>query len=123
MLPLCSPHALLKISAMLLSTQREMASLGAPTNNVDQASQGELLLRLVSNFASSFTSLMDGRGAGGGLDMEQLNELYGGARVSYIFNEVFSKTMLHVTPFEGVCACVFGRGVYNIHIQSSETRK
>ena len=106
MLPLCSPHALLKISAMLLSTQREMASLGAPTNNVDQASQGELLLRLVSNFASSFTSLMDGRGAGGGLDMEQLNELYGGARVSYIFNEVFSKTMLHVTPFEGVCACV-----------------
>jgi hypothetical protein len=32
---------------MLLSTQREMASLGAPTNNVDQASQGELLLRLV----------------------------------------------------------------------------
>ena len=38
--------------------------------------------------------------------MEQLNELYGGARVSYIFNEVFSKTMLHVTPFEGVCVCV-----------------
>ena len=33
-----------------------------------------------------------------------INELYGGARVNYIFNEIFSKCLDGVDPTEGLTA-------------------
>jgi hypothetical protein len=42
---------------------------------------------------------VDGRGTPGGPERD---DLYGGARISYIFNEVFVRTMRALDPFEGL---------------------
>ncbi len=66
--------------------QAELESLGRPTTVQDKTQQGGLLLSVLSKFATNFCNALEGRsGEAGGIEM---NELYGGARISYIFNEV-----------------------------------
>ena len=79
---------------------------------------------MLSKFDTNFASIIEGRGghsnanstsgggttatttAPGGISHKQhgnhLNELFGGARVSYIFTEIFASSLISVGAFDGL---------------------
>ena len=83
----CLPDIKRRITAMLMDLQHELDGLGEPVEVQTKTTQGGLLLSLLSKFAANFTDAVDGRGT----DAQGLYELSGGARIAYIFNEIFSK--------------------------------
>ena len=111
-----------------------MSSLGeSPLSNTNEL--GKTLLRLISLFSSNFKNIVEGNdivgpsssgmslsdrhqqeysmsmsmsansGSGGRKDMR---EIYGGARIAYIFNETFvNRAIKQMNPFEGKFFCYF----------------
>lgn len=58
------------------------------------------MLSLLSRFASNFQSTVEGRGfTSNGVEM---SELFGGARINFIFSEIFGKSLLSIDPFDGL---------------------
>lgn len=96
----CLPEIKSKISSMLADLDQEMAEMGNPTESMSKTDLGGCLLNLISHFAANFTNSLDGRHhSPNGVEM---NELYGGARISYIFNDIFSKALQDVNPFDNL---------------------
>eukprot|EP00461_Guttulinopsis_vulgaris_P001387 UN01387 len=62
---------------------------------------GPVLLDLLSKYASAFTQSLDGRSiaARSGHDLTTA-ELHGGARISFVFNEIFGKEIEQISPFQ-----------------------
>ena len=83
---------------MLIELDTELLQLGRPFDIQDRNGKGEQLLHLISMFASNFNDAIEGRSKG----TIEVNELYGGARVAYIFKDVFSKHIQNVDPFQCV---------------------
>tara|TARA_B110000971_G_C19675537_1_gene348655 strand:- start:110 stop:547 length:438 start_codon:yes stop_codon:yes gene_type:complete len=78
----------------------QLDALGTPTDDISRATLGGELLSLLSKFASNFSNAVEGKGASdSGVEM---NELYGGARISYIFNEIFGRSLGSIDPFDGL---------------------
>ena len=86
-----------------------MAALGeSPLSSNSEL--GKTLLNLISVFASNFKNIVDGnditgrpREEGLGLGGSSTTEIYGGARIAYIFNETFvHKSIQQMNPFEGL---------------------
>lgn len=76
------PDLRMKVNTTLSSARQEMAALG---DSGISKSKGALLLQVINSFVSSFISTIDGR-----LNSQQATEeLYGGARINYIFNDVY----------------------------------
>ena len=86
---------------MLIDTQRQMDGLGDATDSLNGNQQGAVLLRMLSNFAAKFSDAIAGKGNVGGETVE-MSELYGGARISFIFNDVFGRRLKALDPFEGL---------------------
>ena len=82
----CLPEIKNRITGMMADIQQELDALGTPTGDISRATLGGSLLGLLSKFAASFGNAVDGKGSSA--DGVEMNELYGGARISYIFNEV-----------------------------------
>ena len=96
----CLPDIKSKIMSMMLNVQTNLDALGEPTDAQGNSRLGATLLSLLSKFALNFSNSVDGRGS-----MEnalEMTELYGGARISYIFNETFGKRLKSLDPFEGL---------------------
>lgn len=121
----CLPELKNRIANMMSDVQLELDDLGtAPTDGISRATLGGSLLSLLSKFTANFSSMIDGRGNvtnpggpsstsfhGGSSSgnatgptgrMAETLELYGGARISYIFNDVFSTSLMSVGPFDGL---------------------
>lgn len=96
----CLPDIKSRISSMLGDLDAELAEMGNPTGSMSKTDLGATLLTLISHFAANFTDSLDGRHNSG--DGVEMTELYGGARISYIFNEVFSKSLQEVNPFDNL---------------------
>jgi dynamin 1-like protein len=92
----CLPDLKSKITTMLIELDTELQHLGRPFAAQDRNGKGEQLLHLISTFATNFNDAIEGRARG----TIEVNELYGGARVSYIFKDVFAKHIQCVDPFE-----------------------
>jgi dynamin 1-like protein len=56
---------------------------------------GPLLLHLLNKFSTAFADALDGRSP----DVSS-TELYGGARISYVFHELFCVNLDELDPFE-----------------------
>jgi len=96
----CLPDIKQKIATMMVDVQNELAGLGDPISQMSGARQGTLLLTLISKFANSFQSAVDGKSTSNrGIEM---NELYGGARISFIFHEIFRRSLEAIDPFDGL---------------------
>jgi len=93
----CLPGIKSKISIMLTEVQSNLDSLGESGDDLTVAKQGEKLLKVLSNFATSLNDFVDGKGSDVGVEME---ELCGGARIMYLFNEVFARRLMAVNPFD-----------------------
>src|SRR3990167_7547723 len=78
---------------MLQEAQREMDTYGT----VFDDNKGSLLLQVITKFSSDFCNAIEGK-----LGDLSIKELYGGARINYIFTEVFSKCLRTITPNDGL---------------------
>ena len=97
-----------RITLMMTDVQTELDALG--TNETpSRSTMGGVLLGMISKFAVNFGSIIDGKGPGqstSNLSATKadpvINELFGGARVSYIFSEIFASSLLSVGAFDGL---------------------
>ena len=94
----CLPDLKSKITTMLIELDTELLQLGRPFDIQDRNGKGSKLLHLISMFSTNFNDAIEGRSKG----TIEVNELYGGARVAYIFKDVFAKHIQNVDPFECV---------------------
>ena len=95
-----------RITTMMTDVTSELDALGVP-GHASRNTLGGTLLGLLSKFATNFASIIDGKG--GELGSGEANtknlalvELFGGARINYIFNDIFSTSLMTVGPFDGL---------------------
>jgi len=96
----CLPDIKSKVMGMMGTVQANIDALGEPTDDQGGAALGATLLQLLSKFARCFANSVEGRGSSDGT--VEMSELCGGARISYIFNEVFGRSLKQLSPFEGL---------------------
>lgn len=98
------PEVKNRISTMMADVQQELDALGSPDQQ-SRNSLGGTLLGLLSKFATNFASIIDGKGGElSNTDGQNLAlvELFGGARIYYIFSEIFAASLAMVGPFDGL---------------------
>ena len=55
------------------------------------------MLQIITRFSANYRDAIDGK-----LTDLSVNELYGGARINYIFNEIFARCLDLINPTEGL---------------------
>lgn len=95
-----------RITTMMADVQQELDALGS-SGDQSRNSLGGTLLGLLTKFANNFASIIDGKG--GELRNSEANtknlalvELFGGARINYIFNDIFAASLMTAGPFDGL---------------------
>ncbi|CAJ2648887.1 unnamed protein product [Trifolium pratense] len=83
------------ISTNLVTVAKEHQSYGEITES--KAGQGVLLLNILSKYCEAFSSLVEGKNK----EMST-SELSGGARIHYIFQSIFVRSLEEVDPCEGL---------------------
>ena len=86
------PDIKARLNTLMGQTQQELASYGNKQFS-GKEHRGSLILQLMTRFASSFISSIDGTSS-----EISTKELCGGARVYYIFNSVFGNSLETVDP-------------------------
>lgn len=82
-----------RISAALVSVAKEHASFGDITES--KAGQSALFLNILSKYSEAFCSMIEGKN-----EEMSTSELSGGARIHYIFQNIFVKSIEDVDPCE-----------------------
>ncbi|KAF9603299.1 hypothetical protein IFM89_034648 [Coptis chinensis] len=80
-----------RISSALIAVAKEHASYGEITES--KAGQGALLLNILTKYAEAFSSMVEGKN-----EAMSTSELSGGARIHYIFQSIFVKSLEEVDP-------------------------
>ncbi|KAH1208018.1 Dynamin-related protein 3A [Glycine soja] len=83
-----------RISTSLVAVAKEHASYGEITESKACAGQGALLLNILSKYCEAFSSMLEGK------NEMSTSELSGGARIHYIFQSIFVKSLEEVDPCE-----------------------
>lgn len=81
-----------KIIAQLAKFQAELQGLGGPLGD---SNSGNIVLTIITEFCNEFRTVIDGNSN----DLS-VNELAGGARVSFVFHELFSNGVKSIDPFD-----------------------
>jgi len=90
------PDIKARLNTLMGQTQQELASYGEPQFNAPQH-RGSLILQLMTRFATSFVSSIDGTSS-----EISTKELCGGARIYYIFNSVFGHSLDIIDPTQNL---------------------
>ena len=115
----CLPELKSRIANMMNDVQLELDDLGNCADHHTKSTLGGSLLSLLSKFTTNFASTIEGRGnmmtsssshttsmtpgkTHGHPALSDMNELFGGARISYIFTEIFCASLMSVAPFDGL---------------------
>ncbi|EPQ58554.1 hypothetical protein GLOTRDRAFT_35315 [Gloeophyllum trabeum ATCC 11539] len=88
------PDIKARISSQLSKYNAELQSLGGPTGD---GNSGNIVLSVITEFTSEFRSSIDGN-----TNDLSLNELSGGARISFVFHELFNNGVKSIDPFDQV---------------------
>lgn len=86
------PDIKAKLNTLMGQTEQELASYGDPSI-ADNENKAAIMLDLMTKFANSFVSSIDGTST----DIKT-KELCGGARIYYIYNEVFGTSLSTLNP-------------------------
>lgn len=86
------PDIKARLNTLMGQTQQELASYG-DVAFTGKEHRGSLILQLMTRFASSFISSIDGTSS-----EISTKELCGGARIYYIFNSVFGNSLESIDP-------------------------
>ncbi|XP_074312808.1 dynamin-related protein 3A-like [Silene latifolia] len=87
------PNLKAQISAQLVSVAKEHASYGETVES--KAGQGSVILTVLSKYSEAFASMVEGKN-----EEMSTSELSGGARIHYIFQSIFVKSLEEVDPCE-----------------------
>ena len=90
------PELRSKVNALVVSTQHELLSYGDPSFH-GKAHRGTLLLKLLTKFANDFSDAIDGTSKN-----ISTSELCGGARINYIFNEIYACALSNIHSCDGL---------------------
>jgi len=90
------PELKSKVNKMLADAQQEMMTYGDPMYD-GKVSRGALLLQIITRFCGQYSDIIDGK-----FPEMSTTEIYGGARISYIFNDTFGKCLDSINPIEGL---------------------
>ncbi|KAJ6797816.1 Uncharacterized protein M6B38_214515 [Iris pallida] len=84
-----------RINAQLVAVAKEHAAFGDVPESKD--GQGVHILNILAKYCEAFSSMVEGKN-------EELltTELFGGARIHYIFQSIFVKSLEEVDPFDDV---------------------
>ncbi|KAH8950520.1 hypothetical protein BDL97_10G090300 [Sphagnum fallax] len=85
------PELKARISTQMITMQKELASYGELTES--KSGQGALLLGIITKYTHGFQSIVDGKN-----EEMSTTELSGGARIHYIFQAIFVKSLEDVDP-------------------------
>jgi dynamin 1-like protein len=88
------PDIKARISQQLQKYSTELTALGGP---MGEANPGSVVLSTITEFCSEFRSAIDGN-----TNDLSLNELSGGARISFVFHELFNNGVKSIDPFDQV---------------------
>ena len=92
------PEIKTQITQQIMNVRRELTALGDPVSMLSDENQGGTLLSLLGRFSSSFCDAIDGRAQ----DIMQRDELFGGARIQYIFCNIFKSTVERFQAMDGL---------------------
>lgn len=84
-----------RINSTLAKYQAELAQLGEDTSLLGSTSN--IVLNIITEFANEYRTILDGNSQ----DLST-NELSGGARISFVFHELYSNGIKSVDPFDQV---------------------
>ncbi|KAL8150833.1 hypothetical protein V2J09_020641, partial [Rumex salicifolius] len=87
------PNLKSQISAQLFAVSKEHASYGDTIES--KSSQGTVILNILSKYSEAFSSTIEGKN-----QELSTSELSGGARIHYIFQSIFVKSLEEVDPCE-----------------------
>lgn len=100
------PDLKTRISSMMADVQTELDALGSPGFNSSRSTRGAALLNMLSKFATNFGLVLDGHGAKDAASKNKHvargSELFGGARISYIFTDIFAASLMSVGAFDSL---------------------
>ncbi|BBN03544.1 dynamin 1-like protein [Marchantia polymorpha subsp. ruderalis] len=85
------PDLKARISTQMVTLQKELAGYGELTDS--KSGQGALLLNIITKYSQGFQSIVDGKN-----EEMSTTELSGGARIHYIFQSIFVKSLEEVDP-------------------------
>lgn len=88
------PDIKARISQQLVKYQTELASLGGA---LGETNPGSVVLSTITEFCNEFRSSIDGNN-----NDVSLNELSGGARISFVFHELYNNGVKSIDPFDQV---------------------
>nr|XP_033341398.1 dynamin-1-like protein isoform X1 [Megalopta genalis] len=88
----CLPELKMRVNVMVSQFQSLLNSYGE-----DIGDKSQTLLQIITKFASSYCSTIDGTAKN-----IETTALYGGARICYIFHELFGKTLDSIHPLSGL---------------------
>lgn len=90
------PDIKAKLNTLMGQTEQELAAYGdTPANlNGSQEGRGALVLSLMTKFANSFVNSIEGTS----MSEVSTKELCGGARIYFIYNEVFGSQLAAINP-------------------------
>lgn len=83
-----------RISFQLQKNQAELQQLGGTFGENNSSS---IVLNVITEFTSEFRTVIDGN-----TNDLSLNELSGGARISFVFHELFNNGIKTIDPFDQV---------------------
>ncbi|EME30418.1 Dynamin-related protein 3B [Galdieria sulphuraria] len=90
----CLPDLRTKINSQLKEKQKELLKLGSALG--DNEDIGAALLSIINHYAMEFNQALEGKAH----EVISATELYGGARINYIFHDIYAKELDKMDPFE-----------------------
>lgn len=91
------PDMKARLNTLMGQTQQELNAFGGDSAFWGKQNRGSLVLKLMTQFVKDFISYIDGSQAN-----LSTKELCGGARIHYIFNEVFGHALQTLNPMENL---------------------
>ncbi|KAG1175893.1 hypothetical protein G6F70_001918 [Rhizopus microsporus] len=86
-----------KIQSALAKYQQELFQLGDPLNDGSSSGQANLVLNIITEFCTEFRTIIDGTSN----DLTSF-ELSGGARISFVFHELYSNGVKSIDPLDQI---------------------
>jgi vacuolar protein sorting-associated protein 1 len=88
------PDIKTRVTQQLQRFNAELASLGGPHGDQNA---GNVVLSAITEFTAEFRTMIDG-----GTDDLAVNELSGGARIGFVFHELYNNGVKAIDPFDQV---------------------
>merc|ERR1712166_424182 len=93
----CLPALNKRVQELQMQKSKELASYGQEDSSTG-AEKGALLLGIVTQFAQDFSNIIEGKGQG----LVSTTEISGGARIHYIFSDIYSRAIEEISFLDGL---------------------